>query len=97
MGEFKKQHYVPQTYLRRFTADGERLYVFDKLQQDPTRRIRRNSVRDIAHEDDFYDIAPEVLEPSARLGHNEKDDREIARPNRRAIGLRGGIFDNDNR
>ena len=72
MGEYKKQHYVPQVYLRRFTADGEHLYVFDKLQQDPARRIRRGKVRDIAHENDFYDIAVEVLKPEVRPGHDRK-------------------------
>lgn len=72
MGEYKKQHYVPQVYLRRFTADGEHLYVFDKLQQDPARRIRRGGVRDIAHENDFYDIPVEVLKPEVRSGHDRK-------------------------
>jgi hypothetical protein len=72
MGEYKKQHYVPQVYLRRFTADGEHLYVFDKLQQDPARRIRRGKVRDIAHENDFYDIPVEVLKPEVRPGHDRK-------------------------
>lgn len=72
MAEYKKQHYVPQVYLRRFTVDGERLHVFDKLQQDPARRIRRSNVRDIAHENDFYDIVQEVLKPEVRLGHNRK-------------------------
>jgi hypothetical protein len=56
MGEYKKQHYVPQVYLRRFTVDGERLYVFDKLQQDPMRRIRLSNVQNVAHENNFYDI-----------------------------------------
>lgn len=72
MGEFKKQHYVPQVYLRRFTPDGERLYVFDKLHEDHARRIRRSKVRDIAHENDFYDIAPEVMKPEFRPEHNRK-------------------------
>ncbi len=72
MGEYKKQHYVPQVYLRRFTADGEKLYVFDKLHPDPARRTRLSNVRDIAHENDFYDITPAVLEPSVRLGHDPK-------------------------
>jgi len=72
MGEYKKQHYVPQVYLRRFTAEGERLYVFDKLHPDPTLRIRRSKVRDIAHENDFYDIIPEVLKPEFRPDHNRK-------------------------
>jgi hypothetical protein len=72
MAEYKKQHYVPQVYLRRFTTDGERLFVFDKLHEDPARRIRRSKVRDIAHENDFYDIVPEVLKPEFRPDHNRK-------------------------
>lgn len=80
MGEFKKQHYVPQVCLRRFTVDGERLYVFDKLQQDLARRIRNSNVRDIAHENDFYDIVPEVLEPSAQIGHDRKMIEKVLGP-----------------
>jgi hypothetical protein len=72
MAEYKKQHYVPQVYLRRFTPDGARLFVFDKLNEDPARRIRRSKVRDIAHENDFYDIAPEVMKPEFRPEHNRK-------------------------
>lgn len=72
MGEYKKQHYVPQVYLRRFTADRKGLWVFDKLHPDPARRIRRSSVREVAHENDFYDIVPEVLKPTFRPGHNRK-------------------------
>lgn len=72
MGEFKKQHYVPQVYLRRFTADGVRLYVFDKLHENPAKRIRRSKVLHIAHENDFYDIPAEVLEPTARINHDRK-------------------------
>lgn len=72
MGEYKKQHYVPQVYLRRFTTDRKGLYIFDKLHPDAARRIRRSSVREVAHENDFYDIVPEVLKPTFRPGHNPK-------------------------
>jgi hypothetical protein len=72
MGEYKKQHYVPQVYLRRFTPDSERLFVFDKWHTDPARRVRRSKVRDVAHENDFYDIVPEILKPEFRPDHNRK-------------------------
>lgn len=49
----KKQHYVPQFLLRNFSFDGKSVYVFDKQ----TRVIRVSAVREVAHENGFYDIA----------------------------------------
>lgn len=48
----RRQHYVPQFYLRRFTFDGERLHVYDKF------RARRyvSSVANLATETGFYDF-----------------------------------------
>lgn len=57
MPKVKKQHYVPQFYLKRFTYDGERLFVFDKIAQ----KQRVANVKDIAHENYFYDIPMESL------------------------------------
>jgi hypothetical protein len=49
----KKQHYVAQSYLRRFTSDGERLFVFDKSRKSA---FGPTSVVNVAHENYFYDF-----------------------------------------
>lgn len=49
----KKQHYVPQSYLKRFTLDGKSLYVFDKSSR---KSFGPTSVTNVAHENYFYDI-----------------------------------------
>ena len=53
----KKGHYVPQSYLKRFTFDKEKahLYVFDKvaLRQFPS------SISDVAQGEYFYDLPEE--------------------------------------
>src|SRR5687767_9912896 len=52
MAGTKKQHYVPQLYLRHFTGASGQLAVFDKL----TRRSYTSSVRDAGHENHFLTI-----------------------------------------
>ncbi|MBL8045378.1 MAG: DUF4238 domain-containing protein [Anaerolineales bacterium] len=51
MSRTKNEHYVPQSYLARFTDDGEHLYVYDKS----TKRKFRSHIRNIAAENLFYD------------------------------------------
>jgi len=54
MGKAKKQHYVPQFLLRNFAAGtkkNSRFWVLDKTSGE----IRNSSVRDSAHENDFYE------------------------------------------
>jgi hypothetical protein len=57
----KKQHYVPRFYLRRFTQDGSRLYVYDKF----TGRSFPPRVEDVASENCFYDptVASQKVSP----------------------------------
>lgn len=59
----KVEHYVPQCYLRKFTQDGRRLFVFDKV----TKRSFPSNIRNVAAESDFYDIpqddAPTGMDP----------------------------------
>jgi hypothetical protein len=57
MQRTKKQHYVPQTALRRFSADGERIFVYDKVSNE----VRISNVRDVAQQRYFYDIPHEVI------------------------------------
>ena len=53
----KKQHYVPQTALRRFSADRERVFVYDKVLNE----ARISNVRDIAQQRYFYDIPQDAI------------------------------------
>jgi len=57
MQRTKKQHYVPQTALRRFSPDGERIFVYDKISNE----VRLSNIRDVAQQRYFYDIPQEVI------------------------------------
>jgi hypothetical protein len=52
----KNQHYVPQFCLKRFTADGSTVYVFDK----PNMQVFPSDVRNIASENGFYYLSPKL-------------------------------------
>lgn len=53
----KKQHYVPQLHLERFTIDGVQLYVYDKF----NKKSYLANKRDIAEENYFYNIPEELI------------------------------------
>ena len=55
MADAKKQHYVPQFYLKQFASHDERLYAFNKF----TKKSFQTRVRDAASEMRFYDIHPD--------------------------------------
>lgn len=61
----KKEHYVPQSYLSRFTVDGERLFVFDKFKQE----ARSANKKDVAHENYFYDVPPDLVPDEIKSEH----------------------------
>ena len=52
MNKVKRQHYVPEFYLRRFTNDGEHIFVYDKVNN----KIFNTNVSNVASEGYFYDI-----------------------------------------
>ena len=52
MSKTKKQHYVPQSYLKRFAHDSQRLWVFDKV----SGIIFKSNVIDVAQKRYFYDL-----------------------------------------
>lgn len=56
MSEHKKQHYVQQSYLRRFSLNGTQISVFDKI----LNRAFSNSIGAVAQESHFYRL-PEGL------------------------------------
>jgi hypothetical protein len=53
----KKQHYVPQFYLRHFTTAGERIFVYDKFRQ----AAFPSNVHDIAASNYFHDLSIETV------------------------------------
>jgi len=53
MSNTKIEHFVPQSYLRRFTQDGKRLFSFDK---STGRSFGPTSIRNVACERYFYDL-----------------------------------------
>lgn len=57
MADYKKRHYVPQSYLRRFTQDEEHLFVFDKI----SKQVRPAHVKDIAEQRYFNRIPAEAI------------------------------------
>ncbi len=58
MPDVKKQHYVPQFYLKQFASPDERLYAFNKF----TKKSFQTRVRDAASEMRFYDIHPDFYQ-----------------------------------
>lgn len=54
----KKQHYVPQCYLRAWAIPGKhQIYVFDKNSE----MQRINNIQDVASERFFYDVNPDAI------------------------------------
>lgn len=49
-----KHHYVPQFYLRGFSQDGNRLYVFDKKAKEEKTKYRYQTIKKIAYENNLY-------------------------------------------
>jgi uncharacterized protein DUF4238 len=52
MARYRRQHYVPQSYLRRFAEDGRRLHVHDKV----LRKCFVSNPRDVAQSEFFNDL-----------------------------------------
>ncbi len=57
MSRVKHQHFVPQFYLKQFTENGKRLYVFDKHRQ----KSFQANVSTTASKAGFYDWAQEEV------------------------------------
>jgi hypothetical protein len=59
----KHEHTVAQSYLRRFSEDGTRVFAFDK----PTGRVFRSNVRNVAQEAYFYELPAEIMDNIAQV------------------------------
>jgi hypothetical protein len=49
----KKQHYIPQFYLKNFSQDNEHIHIYDRAKVDRG-EMRYQTTIDIAHENNFY-------------------------------------------
>lgn len=49
----KKQHYIPQFYLKNFSQDGERVHIYDRAKGDKG-EMRYQTTIQVAHENHFY-------------------------------------------
>lgn len=73
MSKVKKQHYVPRSYLKRFTQDGDQLYVFDKF----AKTSFKSNIRKVASERYFYDIPQDIVAKDEDLQIIEKGVSKI--------------------
>jgi hypothetical protein len=71
----KKQHYVAQSYLRRFASDGKNLFVFDKV---TTSTFGPTSVVNVAHENYFYDFHDKAVVSAASAANLDPQSAEKA-------------------
>ncbi len=73
------QHYVPQGYLKEFTYDGKRLYVFDKF----TQRWNSRSTKSTASTPHFHDFDASIMQDFyddlAAYGYSWKDKEIVKR------------------
>jgi hypothetical protein len=83
----KKQHYVPQFYLRRFTHDGSHLYVYDKF----AGRSFPSRVEDVASENCFYDETAASPQSSLGSGPQEVEQRLAALETKTSAALKALI------
>lgn len=57
MSKVKNQHFVPQSYLKRFSVN-EQVFVYDKVTDKPP---YKTNIRNVAAESYFYDIPEELF------------------------------------
>lgn len=62
MSKVKRQHFVPQFYLRNFASSNGRTYVFDKFEQ----RIYASNIEKVAAVNYFYDVPQEKVSAFAK-------------------------------
>lgn len=63
MGQHKKQHYVQQSYLRRFSTNEKQIYVYDKV----LGKDFPNGVSDVAQEHHFYRLPDSLKTQDSKI------------------------------
>ncbi len=76
MSDTKKQHYVPQCYLRHFASKDEKINVFDKEKME----VRtEQKILKVAMENRFYDLNFFDMYKKAELSEQEKIRKELSK------------------
>lgn len=74
MADTKKEHYVPQCYLRHFASTEERINVFDKEKME----VRTNqNILNVAMENHFYDLSLFDIYKKAESAEQEIIKKEL--------------------
>lgn len=63
MGMNKKQHYIPQCYLRLFSDDGKHIWTYDKEKEQEY----SSTISDVCTKNDFYKISKEYIQENQEL------------------------------
>ena len=56
--ENRKQHYLPQCYLKNFSPNNKNIFIYDKIERKPF----RNTVEKVAYKDYFYELPEKYFE-----------------------------------
>ncbi len=80
MTKIKKQHYVPQFYIKKFSSNNENIYVYDKYLD----KSFRSKIRNVAQSKFFYDI-PELDKITKIKQFVEKSFHNIERETAKTI------------
>ena len=66
--ENRKQHYIPQCYLRNFSSNNKNIFIYDKEE----RKSFRNTVENIAYIDYFYELPKKFIESIEEIPNGTK-------------------------
>lgn len=66
--ENRKQHYIPQCYLRNFSPNDKNIFIYDKMKGDSF----RNTVESVANIDYFYDLPEKFIENIEEIPNGTK-------------------------
>jgi len=82
MPKVKRQHYVPQFYLKKFAQEDGKLWIFDKS----TKESFKSNVKNVACETGFYDIPKNIASKDVDTQIVEKMLSNIEHDFSKAIG-----------
>lgn len=66
--ENRKQHYIPQCYLRNFSPNNKNIFIYDKIEK----KSFRNKIENIAYIDYFYELPEKYIENLNEISFGKK-------------------------